>query len=133
MSKNRHLQDGSARPTAGHFDKSLVRGVGQDYPGLFMLAMADSLAGCGPGKPPRMEEDMATLFAETDQAYRKTIQPVLSKRLVSGDDLIALFGLQPGPHFRTIFDSLEEARVEGRVRDRGEALEWIKNYLKSHK
>jgi poly(A) polymerase len=111
----------------------LVRDVGQEYPGLFMLAMADSLAGCGAGKPPGMEEDIAALFCEVDMSYRKTIKPVLAKRLVSGDDLIAFFGLKPGPLFRTIFDRLEDARVEGRVKDRAQALEWIKNYLKSHK
>ena len=111
----------------------LVRTVRWEYPGLFMLAMADSLAGCGPGKPVGMEEDMASLFHETHLAYRSTIEPVLAKRLVSGDDLIAFFGLKPGPLFRQIFDNLEDARVEGRVKDRGQALEWIKNYLKSHK
>jgi poly(A) polymerase len=109
----------------------LVRAVGREYPGLFMLAMADSLAGCGPGKPTGMEEDMAVLFHEVDLAYRRTIEPVLATRLVSGNDLIAFFGLKPGPLFRKIFESLEDARVEGRVKDRDQALEWIKNYLKS--
>jgi poly(A) polymerase len=111
----------------------LVRAVGREYTGLFMLAMADSLAGCGPGKPAGMEADMASLFHEVDLAYRSTIEPVLAERLVSGDDLIAIFGLEPGPLFRRIFDNLEDARVEGRVKDRNQALEWIKNYLKSHK
>jgi poly(A) polymerase len=106
--------------------------VGEEFPGLFILAMADSLAGCGAGKPPGMEEDMARLFCEVDSAYRRTIQPILAKRLLTGNDLIAVFGLEPGPQFKEIFDGLESVQVEGEVQDREQALEWVKNYLKSY-
>ncbi len=111
----------------------LIKAVGEEFPGLFILAMADSLAGCGTGKPPGMEEDIATLFSEVEIAYRRTIQPALAKRLLTGNDLIAVFGLEPGPEFKEIFDSLENAQVEGDVQDKEQALDWVKNYLKSHK
>jgi poly(A) polymerase len=110
----------------------LIKAVGEEFPGLFILAMADSLAGCGAGKPPGMEEDMARLFCEVDSAYRRTIQPILAKRLLTGNDLIAVFGLEPGPQFKEIFDGLESVQVEGEVQDREQALEWVKNYLKSY-
>jgi poly(A) polymerase len=111
----------------------LVKTAGEEFPGLFMLAMADSLAGSGTGKPPGMEEDMASLFYEVQTAYLQTIKPVLAKRLLSGKDLIAVFGLEPGPEFREIFTNLENAQVEGEVKNREQALDWLKNYLKSHK
>jgi len=111
----------------------LIKAVGEEFPGLFILAMADSLAGCGSGKPPGMEEDMAGLFSEVEDVYRRTIQPALAKRLLSGNDLIEVFGLAPGPKFIEIFDSLESAQVEGEVQDKEQALEWVKNYLKLHK
>jgi poly(A) polymerase len=68
-----------------------------------------------------------------ETVYRKTIKPVLAKRLLTGNDLIEIFGLQPGPQFREIFASLESAQVEGNVQDREQALGWVKNYLKLHK
>jgi poly(A) polymerase len=111
----------------------LIKAVGEEFPGLFMLAMADSLAGAGIGKPPGMEENMASLFSEVETVYLKTIKPVLTRRLLTGNDLIEIFGLQPGPQFREIFASLETAQVEGDVQDREQALGWVKNYLKSHK
>ena len=111
----------------------LIKAAGEEFPGLFILAMADSLAGSGTGKPPGMEEDMASLFSEVENVYRQTIQPVLAKRLLSGNDLIAVFGLEPGPEFREIFDRLESAQVEGEVQDREQALNWVKNYLELHK
>ncbi len=111
----------------------LIKAVGDEFPGLFMLAMADSLAGSGTGKPPGMEEDMAGLFRKVETVYRQTIEPVLTKRLLTGRDLIEIFGLEPGPRFREILDGLESAQVEGEVADRDQALAWVKNYLKLHK
>jgi poly(A) polymerase len=111
----------------------LIRAVGEEFHGLFILAMADSLAGSGTGKPPGMEEDIASLYNEMEIAYCQTIKPALAIRLLTGNDLIETFGLEPGPLFREIFDDLENAQVEGEVHDRDEALDWVKNYLKSHK
>jgi len=111
----------------------LIKTAGEEFPGLFILAMADSLAGCGRGKPPGMEEDLASLFSEMERVYRQTIEPALAKRLLTGNDLIAVFGLAPGPQFREIFDRLEGAQVDGKVHDKDQALDWVKNYLKLHK
>jgi poly(A) polymerase len=45
--------------------------------------------------------------------------------LVRGRDLIAL-GLTPGPLFSRILAQVEEAQLGGELRDRQEAIEWIK-------
>jgi len=111
----------------------LIKAVGRDFSGLFLLSMADSLAGKGSGKPPGMEKEIAGLFSETENHYRRTIQPVLANRLLSGHDLIEIFALEPGPIFKAILEDLESAQVEGEVTDREQALHWVKNYLKLHK
>ena len=111
----------------------LIKAIGEEFHGLFMLAVADSFAGQGTGKPPGMEEDITSLYQEVEVAYYRTIKPVLAKRLLTGNDLIEVFGLKPGPEFREIFDNLENGQVEGEVQDREQALDWVKNYLKSHK
>ena len=111
----------------------LIKAVQEEFHGLFILAMADSLAGRGTGKPPDMEEEIAGLYHEVDKAYRQSIKPALAKRLLTGNDLRAVFGLEPGPRFRSIFNSLERAQVEGEVQDREQAINWVKNYLKLHK
>ena len=46
-------------------------------------------------------------------------------RLVTGDDLIAA-GYQPGPHMGAILQRLEDAQLEGAIRTREEALEWVR-------
>lgn len=45
---------------------------------------------------------------------------------VTGDDLIAQ-GRQPGPEFRRLLDAAYDAQLEGRVRDRSEALKWLEH------
>ncbi|MFA7383093.1 MAG: HDIG domain-containing metalloprotein [Desulfurivibrionaceae bacterium] len=105
----------------------LVKAVGDDLAGLFLLAMADSLAGQGVGKPMEMEINLAALFREVQGVYAEYIQPVLSSpSLVTGHDLITLFGLAPGPLFKEILDGLMTAQVEGLVKDREQALAWVK-------
>jgi poly(A) polymerase len=45
--------------------------------------------------------------------------------LIRGRDLLDL-GLEPGPRFREILDAVEEAQLEGRLRTREQALEWVR-------
>lgn len=102
--------------------------------GLFVLAMADSLAGQGELKPADMEEQLAELFDEIEDARQKHVEPVLhGQRLLSGHDLIELFSLRPGPLFKEILDELDVARVEGRITTREQALAWVEKYLKRPK
>jgi poly(A) polymerase len=52
-------------------------------------------------------------------------EPIIPPPLVRGDDLIAL-GLKPGPRFREILEAVETRQLEGALKDREEALEWVK-------
>ena len=53
-------------------------------------------------------------------------EPIIPPPLVSGDDLIGL-GLKPGPKFGEILEAVETRQLEGALRDREEALAWVKN------
>src|SRR6266496_3962834 len=52
-------------------------------------------------------------------------EPIIPPPLVRGDDLIAL-GLKPGPKFGEILEAVETRQLEGDLRTREEALEWVK-------
>jgi poly(A) polymerase len=52
-------------------------------------------------------------------------EPIIPPPLVRGDDLIAL-GLKPGPQFGEILEEVETRQLEGNLRTREEALEWVK-------
>ena len=109
----------------------LARRAGSDLIGLFFLAMADSLAGKGETKPDAMEEELGSLLCSVLKTYTNEIVPALSgPRFVTGSDLIEIFSLQPGPVFSRILNELLEAQVEGDVKNREEALEWVGDILK---
>jgi poly(A) polymerase len=52
-------------------------------------------------------------------------EPIIPPPLVRGDDLIA-FGLKPGPKFGEILEAVQTRQLEGTLRTRDEALEWVK-------
>ena len=52
-------------------------------------------------------------------------EPIIPPPLVRGGDLIAL-GLKPGPRFGEILEAVETCQLEGTLRNREEALEWLK-------
>lgn len=52
-------------------------------------------------------------------------EPIIPPPLVRGDDLIAL-GMKPGPRFGEIIEAVETRQLEGTLRDREEALAWVK-------
>ncbi|WP_337173338.1 CCA tRNA nucleotidyltransferase [Paludisphaera sp.] len=54
--------------------------------------------------------------------------PIDPPPLLTGNDLIG-HGLKPGPHFAAILEKVRDAQLESRVRDRGEALEYVDREL----
>ncbi len=52
-------------------------------------------------------------------------EPIIPPPLVRGDDLIAL-GLKPGPRFGEILEAVETSQLEGTLKTRDEAIEWVK-------
>lgn len=108
----------------------LCRRADEELIGLFLLAMADSLASLGVEKPPRMEEELRQLFEQVQELYVARIADALhGPPLVTGRDLIDRFGLAPGPLFKEVLDEVITARAEGKVNDRAEALDYVSEAL----
>ena len=53
-------------------------------------------------------------------------EPLIPLPLVTGRDLIQL-GLQPGPRFKELLDAVQTEQLEGRILDRGPALDYLKS------
>jgi poly(A) polymerase len=69
-------------------------------------------------------EFMRRFLAETPQ------EQVHPPRLLTGDDLIRL-GLRPGPKFKQILETAEDAQLDGKIATHEEALRWATDYLAS--
>jgi poly(A) polymerase len=53
--------------------------------------------------------------------------------LITGNDLIVLRGLEPGPLFKRLLDAVREAQLEGTVQTREQALELVDRLLREEK
>lgn len=93
---------------------------------LLTHAVADAF---GKGDPENAAAFAA--FADTlHKAYAGSFLPIKNlPQLLSGDDLIREFGLSPSPLFAKILRGVEEERLLGVLRNRDEAIIWVKNYL----
>ncbi len=81
--------------------------------------------------------ELARIHLMADAKDLADVNYVLSKRaswtdkdicpepLITGNDLI-MMGLTPGPIFKEILTTVEDAQLEGRLTDRSEALEFVK-------
>ncbi|MDR3089827.1 MAG: HD domain-containing protein [Desulfobulbaceae bacterium] len=109
----------------------LCRDLDADQPGgllpeLFLLAMADSLASHGRLKPENMEGEVAALYERATRVYEERFRPIqAAPRLVTGRDLIERFGLAPGPIFAALLRLVEDARLQGQIENRDQALALI--------
>jgi len=112
--------------------RRILKESGTDYPALFLLAMADSMAGCGPLKPPDLDAMLAGLWEKVHIFYQDLLRPVeMRPRLLTGHDIQRLFGLSPGPLIGKALDVLEEVQIEGTVTTQDEAVTWLGAWLDS--
>jgi poly(A) polymerase len=108
----------------------ICRRTGEDLAGLFLLALADSLAGKGPEKPEGIEKTVAELYCELEEMYEEVMRPVINgPKLLTGHDLIDTLGLAPGPQFKEILEAVEMAALEGKIVNREDALAWVRRSL----
>ena len=106
------------------------QGLGDDMLGVFLLAVGKALVDERADAPVHGALALQQCAAHVWEIYRRRILPVTTgPRLVTGDDLQQIFGLTPGPRFKTLLEALEVARVEGRVHTRAEALQWVEEQL----
>ena len=76
--------------------RRLIAETGADYPAIFLLAMADSMAGCGPLKPLELDAELAGLWEKLHTFYQDWLKPVkMRPRLLTGHDIQKIFDLSP--------------------------------------
>ena len=107
-----------------------IKAARPDLAGVFLLAMADSLAGQGPLKPANAEAVLADFCDAVHFFLTARLEPLEQRpRLLTGNDLIQRLHLKPGPEFRRLLAAVEEAALEGQVATREEALDLVRKLL----
>jgi len=95
------------------------------------LSLADHLATRGPRLDITNWQEHAQMVDYVLNQRFKQQSLVAPPKLVSGHDLIKLFGLSPGPKIGQILEAIREAQASGEVSTRQEALSYIDYLLTS--
>ncbi len=105
----------------------------EEFWAYFILFLADSMAALGPdARENRMSENKKIVRNMLDQYYCRFKPRMEKPRLVTGKDLIDTFDLYPGPLLGRILTIVGEVQVEGCVRNREEALRYVKEIIGSN-
>lgn len=106
-----------------------LRDVGEEGIELLLLAISDARAS---EWAPRGQLAEGEVHERIGQVLRYRFRPPLpagKAPFVTGDDLIDLFHLTPGPLFRVILDDVREQEALGEITDREEALQYVRDRL----
>ena len=103
------------------------RDTGDGGVDVMMLALADQLATRGDTLTREHWRDYLGLAHRMlDNYFRRPEEVVEPPQLVSGNDVMSLLGLAPGPQVGELLEVVREAQAEGSVRTREEALEFLR-------
>ena len=110
----------------------LVKTIGEHLPGLFLVAMADALAGKGEASPEEIEQEVAGLLERLQQVEQENVAPVRTAApMISGKDLINHLHLTPSPQFRKILEQVEDAYMEQSITTREQGLVLAESIVKN--
>jgi len=100
---------------------------------VVLLSLADGLAR---GKiddhaelPPQWQRRLEVATILLKHYFERREQVIVPPRLLSGDDLMQIFGLEPGPRLGELLEALREAQAAGEVSTREEALQWVRTKI----
>jgi tRNA nucleotidyltransferase/poly(A) polymerase len=95
-----------------------------------LASMADLLAAYGPAIPQDVWMGRLDVIRSLLEAYwESTAETISPPILLNGDDLMANFGLKPGPEIGRILAALREAQAAGEIHLRDEALDFARTQL----
>ena len=107
------------------------RDTGEAGIDVLFLNLADHLATRGPHLIPAhwQEHSQIVKYVLAQRFQEKTV--TVPPKLISGNDLISIFGMRPGPRMGELLEAVREAQASGELATREEALSYIREHLLS--
>ncbi|MEZ0360373.1 MAG: HD domain-containing protein [Hydrogenobacter sp.] len=95
-------------------------------PHLFLHAIADSI---GSGDSDEELDFLLKTLNELERYRKEKYKKIPTKPLLNGREIMDILCLPPGPLIGEIKKALEEAQLDGTVKTKGDAVEFIKNFI----
>jgi tRNA nucleotidyltransferase/poly(A) polymerase len=95
-----------------------------------LLSLADVRGTYGVTLPQEIwQAELETCRSLLEAYWEKTEEVVSPPRLLSGNDLIQLYGMEPGKEIGRILGAIREAQAAGEIGSREEALTFTRNWI----
>jgi poly(A) polymerase len=99
---------------------------------ICLLSLADTLATYGPA----LAQDIWTLQVDVVRTlleawWERPAESVSPPTLLTGNDLIEVFKMKPGPRIGELLATLREAQAMGEIQDREQALVFARAWLEN--
>jgi len=106
------------------------RDCGEEGVDICIFSLADMLAKQA-GAPEQSEWlDLLEINRQLlDAWYNHRDEKITPPRLLDGNDLMEVLGIPPGPEVGRVLEAITEAQVEGRVRTREDAIEFVRRFI----
>lgn len=105
------------------------RDTGETGTDILFLCLADHLATRGTTLDLDEWQRHTALTSYILAEHEDRQSPSRAPRLIDGNDIIAAFGLQPGPELGRLLEAAREAQAAGEIIDRQQALAYIQHLM----
>jgi hypothetical protein len=102
------------------------RALGDDASDLLLLALADAAALTGASPLAVWAGEGGAVVRALMAGAEAETAAATAPRLLRGEDVMAAFGLPPGPAVGRLLERAREAQALGHVRSRDEALDYLR-------
>ncbi len=129
-----HMRPGNLASHAEITDKAIhrfFRDLGDDAVGMILVSLADHLTYLTPGQRRKRSSSHERAAIKMIRRYYSAPERVLPPRILSGFDVMEAFNLPPSPLIGELLQEAKEAQAEGKIKTREEALNFLKERLKS--
>jgi tRNA nucleotidyltransferase/poly(A) polymerase len=123
--------EGEGKPPTRRAIYRFFRDTGEAGVDLMLLGLADLRGTYGPmlaQETWRVALDIVRLFLEN--YWEKPEETVAPPRLLDGNEVMAEFKVKPGPFLGELLAAIREAQAAGEISNRGEALEFGREWLR---
>jgi poly(A) polymerase len=108
------------------------RATGTEGIGVLLIAYGDIATARGPLTDPARDSEFFGLISEMFRYYFEEYFPsVNTPELLKGRDLMAFLQMKPGPKMGELLKEIRESQLLGRLRNRQEALDFARNWLRN--
>ncbi len=106
-----------------------IRKIGNDTLDLLELARADRLSAKGPAVTDDMVQVNLLNLEKLKEKYFE-ISPKLKEmpKLIDGNEIMEILNLKPSPKLKEIIDEIKELQLEGKINNKEDAVNFLKNY-----